>query len=151
MNTLIKDLLVYSYLANPDTQFTATDLNVVIDNILIDFELLIQERNFKIEVDHLPIINAIPLQMNQLFYNLISSAVKFYKKDDSISKIEISSKKLTLKQVRTYSDLDAGLAYCEIIIKDNGIGFNQQYENKSFTIFQRLQNNEVYIGTRIGL
>jgi len=151
MNTLIKDLLAYSYLDNPDRQFIATDLNVVIDNVLIDFELLIQERNLKIKVGHLPVINAIPLQMNQLFYNLISNAIKFYKKDDSISKIEISSKKLTLKQVKTYPDLDPGLAYCEIIIKDNGIGFNQEYENKIFTIFQRLHNSEIYIGTGIGL
>lgn len=151
MNTLIKDLLAYSYLDNPDRQFIATDLNVVIDNVLIDFELLIQERNLKIKVGHLPVINAIPLQMNQLFYNLISNAIKFYKKDNSISKIEISSKKLTLKQVKTYPDLDPGLAYCEIIIKDNGIGFNQEYENKIFTIFQRLHNSEIYIGTGIGL
>lgn len=151
MNTLIKDLLAYSYLDNPDRQFIATDLNTVVDNILIDFELLIQDRNFKIKVGHLPVINAIPLQMNQLFYNLISNAIKFYKNDGSLSKIEISSKKLTTKQVKTYSDLDPGLAYCEIIIKDNGIGFNQQYENKIFTIFQRLHNNEVYIGTGIGL
>lgn len=151
MNTLIQDLLAYSYLDNPERKFGATDLNTIIGNILIDFELLIQERNFKIKIGHLPIINAIPLQMNQLFYNLISNAIKFYKKDNSISKIEISSKKLTLKQVKAYPDLDPGLAYCEIIIKDNGIGFNQEYENKIFTIFQRLHNNEVYIGTGIGL
>ncbi|MGO4771227.1 CheR family methyltransferase [Flavobacterium sp. W22_SRS_FK3] len=151
MNTLIKDLLAYSYLDNTDRQYTATDLNAVIENILIDFELLIQERKFKIKIGHLPTINAIPLQMNQLFYNLISNAIKFYKKDNSISKIEISSKKLTLKQVKNYSQLDSGLNYCEIIIKDNGIGFNQEYENKIFTIFQRLHDNEMYVGTGIGL
>ncbi|MEZ0130678.1 ATP-binding protein, partial [Flavobacterium sp. LBUM151] len=141
----------YSSLGNLDRQFISTDLNVIIDNILIDFELLIQDRNFKIKVGHLPVINGIPMQMNQLFYNLISNAIKFYKNDGSVPKIEISSKKLTTKQVKTYTDLDAGLAYCEIVIKDNGIGFNQQYENKIFTIFQRLHNNEVYIGTGIGL
>nr|WP_198999485.1 CheR family methyltransferase [Flavobacterium sp. ASV13] len=151
MNTLIQDLLAYSYLDNPDRQFIATDLNIVIDNILIDFELLIQERNFKIKVGRLPVINAIPLQMNQLFYNLISNAIKFYKKDNAISKIDISYKKLTLKQVKIHPDLNAGLAYCEIIVKDNGIGFSQEYENKIFTIFQRLHNNEIYIGTGIGL
>jgi two-component system CheB/CheR fusion protein len=151
MNTLIKDLLAYSSLNNPDRQFVATDLNVVIANILIDFELLIHEHKFEIKVGQLPIINAIPLQMNQLFYNLISNSLKFYKNDGSVPKVQISSKKLTLKQVKNYPVLDARFDYCEIIIKDNGIGFNKEYENKIFTIFQRLHSNEVYMGTGIGL
>ncbi|TCN58865.1 PAS domain S-box protein [Flavobacterium circumlabens] len=151
MNTLIKDLLAYSYLGNPDRQFISTDLNAIMANILIDFELLIHERNIKIKVGNLPVINAIPLQMNQLFYNLISNAIKFYKNDRSVSKIEISSKKLTLKQIKSHPDLDSDLEYFEIIVKDNGIGFNQEYDNKIFTVFQRLHNNEVYKGTGIGL
>ena len=151
MNTLIKDLLAYSSLNNPDRQFVATDLNVVIANILIDFELLIHEHKFEIKVGQLPIINAIPLQMNQLFYNLISNSLKFYKNDGSVPKVQISSKKLTLKQVKNYPVLDTRFDYCEIIIKDNGIGFNKEYENKIFTIFQRLHSNEVYMGTGIGL
>lgn len=151
MNTLIKDLLAYSYLNNPDTQFISTDLNVILANILIDFELLIEERNLDIKLGKLPVINAIPLQMNQLFYNLISNALKFYKNDGSISKIEISSRKLTVTQVKKYLSLDPALSYCEIIIKDNGIGFNEQYKNKIFTIFQRLHNSGTYTGTGIGL
>jgi two-component system CheB/CheR fusion protein len=151
MNTLIKDLLAYSYLNNPDRLFAVTDLNVIIADILIDFELMIEERDLEIKVGELPVINAIPLQMNQLFYNLISNALKFYKNDGSISKVEISSHKMTTSQIKKYPTLDPKLSYYEIIIKDNGIGFNKQYENKIFTIFQRLHNNEVYTGTGIGL
>jgi two-component system CheB/CheR fusion protein len=151
MNTLIKDLLSYSYLKNPDRQFISTDLNVVIANILIDFELLIEERNFEIKVGKLPVINAISLQMSQLFYNLISNALKFHKSDGSVPKVQISSKKLSLMQVKKYPSLDVSLNYCEIIVKDNGIGFDKQYENKIFTIFQRLHSKEVYTGTGIGL
>ncbi len=151
MNTLIKDLLAYSYLNNPDRLFAVTDLNVIIADILIDFELMIEERDLEIKVGELPVINAIPLQMNQLFYNLISNALKFYKNDGSISKVEISSHKMTASQIKKYPTLDPKLSYYEIIIKDNGIGFNKQYENKIFTIFQRLHNNEVYTGTGIGL
>nr|WP_315258335.1 CheR family methyltransferase [uncultured Flavobacterium sp.] len=151
MNTLIKDLLSYSYLKKPDREFVSTDLNVIIVNILTDFELLIEERNFEIKTGKLPVINAIPLQMNQLFYNLISNALKFYKSDGSVHKVEISSKKLTLKQIKKYPSLDESLNYCEIIVKDNGIGFDKQYENKIFTIFQRLHSKEVYTGTGIGL
>jgi two-component system CheB/CheR fusion protein len=112
---------------------------------------MIEERDLEIKVGQLPVINAIPLQMNQLFYNLLSNALKFYKNDGSISKIEINSHTMTARQVKKYPVLDAALAYCEIIVKDNGIGFNKQYENKIFTIFQRLHNNEVYTGTGIGL
>lgn len=151
MNTLIKDLLAYSYLNNPDRLFAVTDLNVIIADILVDFELLIEERDLEIKVGQLPVINAIPLQMNQLFYNLISNALKFYKNDGSSSIVEINSHKMTASQVKKHPTLDPALTYCEIIIKDNGIGFNKQYENKIFTIFQRLHNNEVYTGTGIGL
>ncbi|OXG04391.1 two-component system CheB/CheR fusion protein [Flavobacterium araucananum] len=151
MNTLIKDLLAYSYLNNPDRQFVTTDLNVIIADIMVDFELMIEERDLKIKVGPLPVIKAVPLQMNQLFYNLISNALKFYKNDGSLSKVEIYSQKVSAGQVKKYPTLDPKLSYCEIIIKDNGIGFNKQYENKIFTIFQRLHNNEVYTGTGIGL
>ena len=151
MNTLIKDLLAYSYLNNPDTQFVSTDLNVILANILIDFELLIEERDLNIKLGKLPVINAIPLQMNQLFYNLVSNALKFYKNDGSVSKIEINSSKLTKAQVKKHLSLDPTLSYYEIVIKDNGIGFNEKYKNKIFTIFQRLHNNEAYTGTGIGL
>lgn len=151
MNTLIKDLLAYSYLNNTSSQFVVTDLNVIISNILVDFELLIEEHQYEIEVGELPVIHAIPLQMNQLFYNLISNALKFYKNDGSISKVSISSHHMTPLQVQQHAGLDASLQYCEIIIKDNGIGFNKQYANKIFTIFQRLHSTEVYTGTGIGL
>ncbi|MNQ04789.1 Phytochrome-like protein cph1 [compost metagenome] len=151
MNTLIRDLLAYSSLNNLDSQFAASDLNVVIKNILVDFELMIEERNVQIKLGKLPVINAVSLQMNQLFYNLISNALKFCKNDGSVSKIEISSHKISKTQIKKYPVLDQNLEYCEIIIKDNGIGFDKLYENKIFTIFQRLHSNEVYTGTGIGL
>lgn len=151
INTLIQDLLAYSYLDNPDRQFSAVDLNMVIENVLNDFELLIQEHNFKIKVGQLPVIKAIPLQMNQLFYSLISNAVKFCKNDQIDCKIKISSKMLTLKQLKKHAELDSNLQYCEIVIKDNGIGFDEQYKNKIFTIFQKLNSSSIYQGTGIGL
>ncbi|MBP4137016.1 CheR family methyltransferase [Flavobacterium geliluteum] len=151
MNTLIKDLLTYSYLKNTERKFTVTDLNVIIENILIDFELLIEEQKAQIEVGKLPVIKAMSLQMNQLFYNLISNALKFRKNDGSISKVEISSSQMTSNEIKKYPTLDLHARYCEIIVKDNGIGFKQQYENKIFTIFQRLHNSDVYNGTGIGL
>ena len=151
MKTLIQDLLAYSYLSNQEKRFTPTNLNTVISDIMTDFELLIEEQKVEIKIGPLPIISAIPLQMNQLFYNLVSNALKFHKVDGTISRIEIKSKKLTLKQVKNYPNLDEHMLYYEIIIKDNGIGFDKQYENKIYTIFQRLHNNTTYTGTGIGL
>ncbi|KQX00600.1 CheR family methyltransferase [Flavobacterium sp. Root420] len=151
MNTLIKDLLAYSHLNNTDKQFVKTDLNKIVENILVDFELLIEQKSIEVKHHKLPFINAVPLQMNQLFYNLISNSLKFCKNDGSICKIEISSRELTLTQIKKFPILDQKLGYCEIIIKDNGIGFDKQFENKIFTMFQRLHNNEVYTGNGIGL
>ncbi|KUJ62391.1 hypothetical protein AR687_08000 [Flavobacteriaceae bacterium CRH] len=151
MNTLIKDLLAYSYLNKTERQFIDTDLNVIIKNVLVDFELLIQERNVEIKLKPLCLVKAIPLQMNQLFYNLISNALKFYKNDGSHSIIEIYMAKPTLAKIKKHPTLDTSVKYCEIVIKDNGIGFDNHYANKIFTIFQRLHNNKIYSGTGIGL
>ena len=150
MQILIKDLLNYSRLLHFEKLFIPTDLNEVIKNILYDFELLIQEKRAEIKIDQLPTIKAIPLQMNQLFYNLISNALKF-SKEDVPPVITITSRTLTEKQIQKYPALNPKMAYVKIIFKVNGIGFEQQYADKIFTIFQRLHGKETYIGTGIGL
>ncbi len=150
MATLIQDLLSYSRLLNHDNSFSTTDLNETVKNILDDFELLIDEKKANIKVDLLPTIDAIPLQMNQLFYNLIGNALKFSKKD-VIPSISITSRILSQKQIKKYPALNPSMTYYEIIVKDNGIGFEQKYAKQIFTIFQRLQEKEMYIGTGIGL
>ncbi|HLA57030.1 MAG TPA: ATP-binding protein, partial [Flavobacterium sp.] len=103
-----------------------------------------------ITFEMLPVVSAIPLQMNQLFYNLISNALKFSSVTISPA-INITAHELTQAQIDGYPTLNPSLPYFEIIIKDNGIGFEQKYEQQIFTIFQRLHNNDVYIGTGIGL
>lgn len=150
MKTLVNDLLAYSHLSNDDALFVPVDLDIVLENILADFELLIEEKQVDIKISALPTIKAIPLQMNQLFYNLISNALKFLKKDIPAT-IEITYSILTQKQVEDFTDLNKDLSYCEIIFSDNGVGFEQQHERKIFTIFQRLHSNEAYAGTGIGL
>lgn len=150
MQTLIKDLLTYSYLKNDESLYVATDLNSVVKNILFDFELDIEQKNVKIMCDDLPVITAIPLHMNQLFCNLVSNAIKFMRKDGP-SLVNISSKKLSNLEVQGYPNLDKNLTWYDITVKDNGIGFDQKYEKQLYTIFQRLHNNDVYKGTGIGL
>nr|MBA3985657.1 PAS domain-containing protein [Flavobacteriales bacterium] len=150
MQTLIKDLLNYSRLLQLERLFAPTDLNEILKSILNDFELLIQEKKAEIKMDSLPSIEAIPLQMNQLFYNLISNALK-YSREDVPPVITITSQILTEEQKQDYPALNPFIAYVKIIFKDNGIGFEQQYADKIFTIFQRLHDKETYIGTGIGL
>ena len=150
MSTLIRDLLNYSRLLQPEKTFITTDLNETLKNILADFDLLISEKKAVIKTDMLPSIEAIPLQMNQLFYNLFSNALK-YSKEDVLPFITITSSKLSEKKIEKYPNLNPVKAYIEIIFKDNGIGFKQQYAEKIFTIFQRLHNKDTYMGTGIGL
>lgn len=150
MKTLVKDLLTYSYLANDQEFYVATDLNNVIRNILIDFELVIEQENVEIICCDLPIIAAIPLQMNQLFYNLISNALKFLR-TDNVRRIEITCEKLSAAQMENYPKLDSALIWYDFTVKDNGIGFDQKYEKQIYTIFRRLHTDDAYKGTGIGL
>lgn len=150
MRILIQDLLNYSYLLNHEKLFVKTNLNVVLENVLEDFELLIEQKNAIINFKKLPEIEAIPLQMNQLFYNIIGNALKFSIADKS-TVINITSNKLTANEIKKYPSLISNLTYYEIIISDNGIGFEDKYNKQIFTIFQRLHNKSSYSGTGIGL
>jgi two-component system CheB/CheR fusion protein len=150
MSTLIRDLLNFSRLLQHEKSFVPTDLNGTLKNILDDFELLVHEKKAQIKFDELPTIDAIPLQMNQLFYNLISNALKF-SKEDVPPVITITSRTLSEKEIQKYPAFIPFISYVEIIFKDNGIGFGQKYADKIFIIFQRLHGKETYIGTGIGL
>lgn len=158
MAGIIRDLLNYSRLLQHQDLFVQTDLNETLKNVLDDFELLILEKKAQIKSDTLPTIEAILLLMNQLFYNLISNALKFSKADVP-PVITITTRKLSGKNVKKYPALSRNVkgnekelqSYSEIIFKDNGIGFEQQYAKKIFTIFQRLHDQETFTGTGVGL
>ena len=148
MSALIKAVLEYSRLAAKDDLFRETNLNQILQHVLADFDLLIEQKGAVIESNSLPTLIGIPLQLNQLFTNLIGNALKFTDKKPLIT---ISSTTLTLAEVSQYSDLNPALIYAEIIVKDNGIGFDQQYADRIFSLFQRLSGSKIYDGTGIGL
>ena len=150
MTTLIHDLLNFSRLLQPEKSFKETNLNETLKNIVTDFDLVITEKKAKIKIGILPSIEAIPFQMNQLIYNLVSNALK-YSSEELPSLITITSRKLSQKEIKKYPALNPLIAHIELIFKDNGIGFRQQYAEKIFTIFQRLHSKETYMGTGIGL
>ena len=150
MAQLIKDLLSYSRLGVADNSFVPTDLNTVVLTALRDFDLLIEETKARVHVSSLPTIDAIPLQMNQLFYNLIGNALKFQRAGVP-PVLRISSQRLGAAEITRYPNLDQDRTYYRIVVQDNGIGFHQEFVDKIFVIFQRLNAKERFPGTGIGL
>ena len=150
MSSLIKELLNFSKVLHSEAVFEKTDLDNVLNKVVSDFDLLIAERKVVITREPLPAIDAIPLQMNQLFYNLISNAIKF-SKNGIAPVITITSKMLTVDEMAKFANINPQYAYFEIVIKDNGIGFDQQMEDQLFLVFTRLHSQEKYAGTGIGL
>jgi PAS domain S-box-containing protein len=149
MNTLIRDVLTYSELVKQDQLFSSVDLNTVVNNILTDYELLIEQKSASVNFEKLPVIEAIPLQMYQLFGNLLGNALKFSKKDITPS-INISFTTATEEELKLTS-LATDLQYYNIQFSDNGIGFKSEHAEQIFNIFQRLHRKSEYEGTGIGL
>lgn len=147
MSNLINDLLDYSRLSQAHF-FKACDFNEIIQEILFDLELSITEKNAVINIEKLPEIEAIPGLIRQLFQNLISNSLKFSKKGLP-PVITIKSKITDAVDVQSFTNKPG--KYCKIELRDNGIGFDEQFSGKIFTIFQRLNSREKYDGTGIGL
>jgi|HubBroStandDraft_1064217.scaffolds.fasta_scaffold09649_5 PAS domain S-box-containing protein len=154
MSLLISDVLNFSRIVQIKDMFVKTDLNQILNNTLIDFDLLILEKDASVSIGDLPVVEAIPLQITQLFYNLVGNALKFTKTGKPAF-LSISSRMLSPDETGNefYSrfNLNSQFAYSEICFKDNGIGFEQQFSEQIFSIFERLHDQEQYSGTGIGL
>ncbi len=150
MSTLIQDILRFSGTARHKEASKPVDLNVVVQHIVEDLEIMVNQKKAIIAYDNLPTLTAIPIQMNQLFYNLIGNALKFAKKDVP-PVVEIHCRKLPTEESAQDALLVAGLDYVEITVSDNGIGFQKEYADKIFEMFQRLHERSAYTGTGIGL
>ncbi|HEX8333672.1 MAG TPA: PAS domain-containing protein [Segetibacter sp.] len=150
MSGLINSLLEYSRLSKGAQRFEKVNLNDILKPILSDYELLINQKNALIVVDTLPNIQAIPLQINQLFYNLIGNALKFTKRNIQ-PVISIKAELLTDNERIGFKQLEREKQYIKLMVQDNGIGFEQNYADQIFTIFQRLNDKTVFGGYGIGL
>ena len=117
--------------------------------VLCDLEVAIEQSNAQVEVGWLPIVEADPLQMRQLFQNLISNALKFRRAGDR-PMVSVSGKVLEVQEP-LISGAVSGAQVCEIMIKDNGIGFDSKFAEQIFVVFQRLHGRSDYEGTGIGL
>ncbi|MBA2500060.1 MAG: PAS domain-containing protein [Chitinophagaceae bacterium] len=149
MSLLIRDILSFSGL-NRDSGFQKTDLNKILQNVIDDQEVLIQQKKALIHADELPEIIAIPLQMNQLFYNLLNNALKFAREDQPLE-FKISSAFLSPADIRKYKNLSVGRDYIKLEFSDNGVGFDESFSEHIFGLFKRLGNQESIHGSGIGL
>ncbi|MHA3787046.1 PAS domain S-box protein [Flavobacterium hauense] len=148
MSDLISDILAYSQLAKDQNLVTDVDLNNVINETISDFELIIEQSGAEINYSGLPVIEAIPRQMSQLFVNLISNSLK-YSRADVAPVINITTTRISAEKTGMNTEVD--MEYYKIEFSDNGIGFSQEYAGKIFNIFQRLHGKSEYSGTGIGL
>lgn len=149
MRTLIDNLLEFSRISRTNRPFEKTDLNHILAEVKADLELKIEETQASIHSNHLPEIDAIPTQMRQLFTNLFTNAIKF-RQPDKQPAITITATLLTEKE-KEERQLPVEKEMYEITVEDNGIGFEQDYADKIFQIFQRLHGKSEYPGSGIGL
>jgi signal transduction histidine kinase len=149
MQRLINDLLSFSRVTTRAQPFVEVDLAAVIREVLLDLELEISEVNGRIHIDHLPIIEAEPTQMRQLLQNLLSNALKFHR-EGVPPVVRVSG---TCFDSAADDEIETAVnpPYCRINITDNGIGFDEKYAERIFTVFQRLHTRTEYKGTGLGL
>ncbi len=145
MQNLIEDVLTFSRLSNTELPLSEIDLTDVVKAVLDDLEISIENKKVDIQLGKLPVVNAVAAQMHQLFHNLISNALKFNENKNPFISIEPVKMNGELKKLY---GIDAKDFYA-IKVQDNGIGFNAEYRDKIFKMFQRLNVN--YSGTGIGL
>ena len=134
MSQLIDDMLSFSRVGRTELRLKEVEVNRLVNNVLRDFSEVIKEKDIDVKVGELPEILCDQNMIQQVFSNLISNAVKYSSETDR-PKVEIGF------------DENQKVFY----VKDNGIGFDMQYHDKVFQVFQRLQLPENYEGTGVGL
>lgn len=149
MRTLIDNLLDFSRVIRADHTVSNVDLGAVVQDVVRDLELVIEETNTTITQGTLPKITGVSVQMKQLFTNIINNAIKFRKKDTPVH-IDIQQTPVRPEELTKWN-LAPEKQYFKITVTDNGIGFEEEYAERIFKIFQRLHGKAEYPGSGIGL
>ena len=136
MQVLINDLLAFSRVATIGQPFVPVNLQTVAREVAHDLEMRVHDAGGHIDIAELPTIDADPLQMRQLLQNLVGNALKFQREE-------------VPPVVTIASAVEDGT--CRISVVDNGIGFDEKYAERIFTMFERLHGRGKYEGTGIGL
>ncbi len=137
MKRLIEDLLKFCKITQGGKPSQETNLEELVEDVLLDLELLINETGAKINVINLPTLEVDASQIQQLFQNLIANALK-YRKDSEVPRVTVRSRYL-----------EEGL--WEITVEDNGIGFSDEYKERIFRPFERLHRKDEFEGSGMGL
>ena len=149
MKQLIQDLLAFSRVKNDDNRFEIIDINKILAEVKNELKETIEEKHAIIRSEKLCVARLIPFQFKQLLQNLISNALKFSKAGTPPHII------ITSEMGSGVKFKDAGALprkkYCHISVTDKGIGFDAQFKDQIFELFQRLHTREAYAGTGIGL
>lgn len=150
MGTLIDDLLSFSRVASKKEIFQSVDLNELLLDLLQDFDVAIREQQATIQLTTLSTVHGSPFQLRQLFQNLLSNALKF-RKPNTPPVVHISSESILGAALPKHLGAPKHKKYQLIRVSDNGIGFEQEYAERIFQIFQRLHGRTEYPGSGIGL
>lgn len=147
MSRLVKDLLSFSLLSLGEKQLVKVDLNATLTDVIEDLQEAIERKQAVINLSRLPSIHAVPIQMSQLFHNLIDNALKFGKQNAIIN---VAAEGVSEETIAKH-ELEKGRQYVAISVSDNGIGFDNKYISKLFVLFQRLHVIKGLEGSGVGL
>ena len=149
MRVLIDDLLLFSRTNTTKKEFIKTNLSELLENAKSELTEIIDEKKAIITASKLPKLSVIPYQIEQLFINLIGNSLK-YSQPDLVPEISIESEKVNSDQFPELLDQNIKKFY-KITFTDNGMGFDPQFKETIFILFQRLHSRQEYPGTGIGL
>lgn len=147
MQNLINDILAFSKLNVEKEVMVPSDINSIIEEVLVDMEQEISEKNARVEVERIPKLTVHPRLIKPLFQNLISNSLKYSRKEVAPI-VKITAK---LDEPLKSPEINQVGKFCRINVEDNGVGFEQEYADQVFTMFKRLHVGAEYQGTGIGL
>lgn len=155
MQTLINDLLTFSRVTTKAQPFKPIELQKIAGEVASDLEVRIEQTGGSIEIGELPVIDADALQMRQLLQNLIGNALKFHRPEEKpLVKVyaeQLAANGASFEMNGESIKIGGEKDFCRIVIEDNGIGFDEKYLDRIFTVFQRLHGRSEYEGSGIGL
>lgn len=150
MRTLIDNLLDFSRANRRSNTFDQVDLQSILQNVISELELKIEETHARIEFEgNFPTLEAVSSEMAQLFGNILSNAIKFRKRN-TVAQVRVQGSKLSRAEKHMLG-LPSNQQFHKTEITDNGIGFEPEYAERIFQIFQRLNGKSEYPGSGIGL